>query len=169
MPNDSGTPAGAVETRRMELGVALVLVAIGLVVIVDSHRVGIGWSDDGPRAGYFPNIIGWILAVAGAWIAGITLIRWKALAGEVFVTREEWIPVLKMLVPTILYIALIAAVGIYVASAVYIAAFMRWQGHYRWPMTLGVSLGVPVGIFLLFELWFLVPLPKGPLERLLGF
>ena len=64
---------------------------------------------------------------------------------------------------------LIGVIGIYVASAVYIGAFMRLQGKYRWPATLGVAVGVPAAIFALFELWFLVPLPKGPIERLLGF
>jgi putative tricarboxylic transport membrane protein len=28
---------------------------------------------------------------------------------------------------------------------------------------------VPVSMFLMFELWFMVPLPKGPLEALLGY
>jgi putative tricarboxylic transport membrane protein len=28
---------------------------------------------------------------------------------------------------------------------------------------------VPVLTFLMFELWFLVPLPKGPLEKFLGY
>jgi len=64
---------------------------------------------------------------------------------------------------------MIAVIGIYVASAVYIGAFMRLQGKYRWPATVGVAIGVPAAIFALFELWFLVPLPKGPIERLLGF
>jgi putative tricarboxylic transport membrane protein len=29
--------------------------------------------------------------------------------------------------------------------------------------------GVPVVTFLIFEKWFLVPLPKGPIEEYLGF
>jgi len=74
-----------------------------------------------------------------------------------------------MLLPTIVYVALVAMIGIYVASALYIAAFMRWQGKYRWSIVVLVSLAVPAVIFLLFELWFLIPLPKGPIERLLGF
>jgi len=28
---------------------------------------------------------------------------------------------------------------------------------------------VPFALFLLFEIWFLVPLPKGPLEEFLGY
>jgi hypothetical protein len=35
-------------------------------------------------------------------------------------------------------------------------------------LTLGVSIGVPLAFFLVFEKWFLVPLPKGPIENMLG-
>jgi len=160
---------GAVTTRSMELITALVIVALGILVIVDSHRVGVGWADDGPRSGYFPNIIGWCLTVAGAWIAGGTIVQWRKLAGRVFVSHDDLKPVLAMLVPTIVYVALIAYLGIYVASAIYIAGFMLIQGKYKWLPTALVSVGVPVAIFILFEIWFLVPLPKGPVEHMLGF
>ncbi len=162
-------PARVVETRWVELVVALLIVAIGAVVIADSYRVGIAWGDDGPKAGYFPNFIGWILAVGGLWIGGETLVKWKALAGKTFVTLDALKPVLLMLFPTAVYVALLAFIGIYVASALYIGAFMRIQGKYRWLPTIGVAIGVPLIAFLLFERWFLVPLPKGPLERMLGF
>ena len=65
--------------------------------------------------------------------------------------------------------AVIWLIGIYVASAIFIAAFMMIQGKYKWLPTLCVSVGVPLVIFVLFEIWFLVPLPKGPLENMLGF
>ena len=160
---------GAVTTRWAELITALVIVALGLLVVVDSHRVGAGWGDDGPRSGYFPNIIGWILMVAGAWIAGGTIVQWRKLAGKVFVSHEDLKPVLAMLVPTIAYVGLIWLIGIYVASAIYIAGFMIFQGKYKILPAVAVSVGVPVAIFVLFEIWFLVPLPKGPIERMLGF
>ena len=64
---------------------------------------------------------------------------------------------------------MIKLLGLYVASAVFIAAFMVWKGRYRLLATSSVALGVPVALFLLFEVWFLVPLPKGPLERMLGY
>jgi len=169
MDQDSSGPARSFETRWVEVVVALLIVAVGAVVIVDSHRVGIGWGEEGPKAGYFPNFIGWILAVAGTWIAGETLFKWKALAGKTFVTWDALKPVLLMLAPTVVYVALLPFIGIYIASALYIGAFMRIQGGYRWLPTLGVAIGVPLIAFLLFERWFLVPLPKGPIERMLGF
>ena len=160
---------GAVTTRSMELVTALVIVALGVLVIFDSHRVGVGWADDGPRSGYFPNIIGWFLAVAGAWIAGGALVQWRKLAGKVFVSYADLKPVLTMLVPTIVYIALIKPLGIYLASALYIAGFMIFQGKYKIWFAALVSISIPVALFLLFEIWFLVPLPKGPVEQMLGF
>jgi putative tricarboxylic transport membrane protein len=74
-----------------------------------------------------------------------------------------------MLVPTIAYVGLIWLIGIYVASAIYIAGFMIFQGKYRIWLAALVSIGVPVVLFVLFEIWFLVPLPKGPVENMLGF
>ena len=64
---------------------------------------------------------------------------------------------------------LIRLLGIYVASAIFIGGFMVWKGRYGWIPTLSVSLGVPIALFLMFEVWFLVPLPKGPVENLLGY
>jgi hypothetical protein len=50
-----------------------------------------------------------------------------------------------------------------------IATFMKWLGRYRWGMVLPIAIGVPLVTFIVFERWFLVPLPKGPIEEWLGF
>ena len=167
--HDTEVQGPYVPTRWAELVVALLFVLAGLVVIGDSLRVGISWGDDGPKAGYFPFYIGCLLAGAGALVAVQALRRWKSLAGDVFVTVDRLKPVLTVLVPTIVYVLLIATIGIYVASAIYITGFMIWQGKFRVLPALGAGLGVPIAIFLLFEVWFLIPLPKGPLEHLLGY
>lgn len=170
MTDKTEDPAGGyVATRWVELVVGLLFVALGALVIYDSHRVGAAWGNDGPQSGYFPNLIGWMLAAAGAWIAGQTVLTWRKHAGKVFVTYADLKPVLTMLLPTVVYVVLIKFIGIYVSSALYIAGFMLFQGKYKWLPTLCVSVGVPVAIFLLFEIWFLVPLPKGPIENMLGF
>ena len=77
--------------------------------------------------------------------------------------------VLSVLVPTIVYVALVPYLGIYVASALLIAFFMRWFGKLCVAIAVAVAIAVPVLTFLMFEIWFLVPLPKGPLESLLGY
>jgi putative tricarboxylic transport membrane protein len=81
--------------------------------------------------------------------------------------------VLIVMVPCVLYVVLIANpvynFGIYEASALYIAFFMRFLGKYGWPKSAAVSVGTMVVFFVMFEIWFKVPLPKGPIETLLGF
>lgn len=160
---------GGLRTRTAELVVACLFVLAGVVVVIDSYRVGVEWGDDGPKAGYFPHFIGYILCIAGVVVAFQTIRRWRALQDDIFVSWEQAKPVLTVLLPTIVYVVLIATIGIYVASAIYITAFMLWQGKFRILPSLVVGIAVPVVVFLMFEIWFLVPLPKGPLEHLLGY
>jgi hypothetical protein len=160
---------GDIATRWMELAVALLFAIVGAIVIVDSIRVGITWAADGPRAGYFPFYIGCLLAFTGVWVAAETLLRWKRLDADTFVTRERLKPVFLMLLPTIAFVVLVGWLGIYVAAFIYVGAFMLWQGKYGWLPTLAVAVGLPLVLFAVFELWFLVPLPKGPVEHLLGY
>ena len=155
-------------TRGPELVVGLVLMAIASMVITDSLRVGTGWGDDGPRSGYFPFYIGLFLLTASAFIVLSTLLKWGKLK-EVFATREELVPVFQMLVPMVIYVVAMVYLGIYLPSAILIGYFMRHHGGFGWPASLSVSVGVPLVFFLVFEKWFLVPLPKGPIENMLGF
>ncbi len=167
---EKGDATGRViESRWMEAAVGVLIAVLGILVVVDSHRVGASWGSDGPQSGYFPNIIGWILTACGAWVAGQQIRHWRRDAGKVFVTLADFRPVLAMLLPTIGFVVLIWLIGIYVAAAIFIAGFMLFQGKYGWLPTLCVSVGVPLAIFVLFEIWFLVPLPKGPVENMLGF
>jgi hypothetical protein len=168
-PAETAAAGGGLMTRWVELVTALLIVLGGSIVIKDSLRIGAKWASDGPEAGYFPFLTGCALVLSGAWIAGTAIWNWKKQAGDVFVSRAALKPVLSMLLPTIVYVAVIKVLGLYLASAIFIAGFMLWQGRYKWLPTLSVSIGVPVVTFLLFEIWFLVPLPKGPVERLLGY
>lgn len=153
----------AASTRTLELTVAALLFLLGAVVIYDSVRVGARWAEDGPQAGYFPFYVGLLICLA----TGVVLFRAlgdKAKAARAFVTRAAFRQVLWMLVPSIIYVALIKPLGIYVASTVFVAFFMRRLGRYAWFKVAVVAIGVSVVFFLLFEVWFKVPLPKGPLE-----
>jgi putative tricarboxylic transport membrane protein len=162
-------PAGqAVGTRWPELIVAGLLMALAILVITDSLRVGIGWAGDGPRSGYFPFAIGLLLLASSGFVFVNQLLRWRR-TDEAFATREQIGLVVVMFVPMVVYIGAIFATGIYLASALLIGYFMWRYGKYRWRLTLPVAIGVPLVFFLVFERWFLVPLPKGPIERLLGF
>ena len=162
--NDDGAP---LRQRGPELATAGFLLLMAVLVIVDSLRVGIGWADDGPRAGYFPFYIGLLLGAASLGIIAVELLR-KKTPSPVFAEREQLKQVVAVAVPTAVYVALIAFIGIYLASALLIGFFMRRHGHYGWAPTLATAIGVPAVFFGVFEKWFLVPLPKGPIEQLLG-
>ena len=97
------------------------------------------------------------------------MLLWKKIGNATFVSGERLKPVLLMLLPSIAFVVLIAWLGIYVAAFIYVGAFMLWQGKYGWLPTIAVSAGLPIVLFLVFEKWFLVPLPKGPIENMLGF
>ncbi len=155
----------AVSNRSMEIIVAAVTFALGALVISDSLRLGIGWGDEGPKAGYFPFYIGLIICIGSVVNAVLASLNRKA--GS-FVSTAQLKDVMRALVPMVLFVGLIGFLGLYVAGAVYIAFFMRWIGKYSWPKVAGVSLGTTIAFFVVFDLWFKVPLVKGPLEALLG-
>jgi len=167
MSEEPSSDRSAASTRTVELAVAAFFFLFGAIVAWDSNRIGSSWGAEGPQAGYFPFYIGLIICFSSATIF-VRALWAKSRAGESFVTRGQLLLVMKMLVPSIIYVILIALIGIYAASTLFIGFFMRWLGKYSWVKTVPIALGVSVAFFLLFEVWFNVPLPKGPLEALLG-
>jgi len=152
--------------RAADITTASVLLLLGGVVLFDAVRLGIGWGTDGPKSGFFPF---W-LAVAMIGACGVILLQaWRRAADKPFVTRERLAPVLKVLWPAVTMVALIHFVGLYVASALYLGFYMRWVGGHGWIAVALCAVGVPVLTFVVFETWFLVPMPKGPLEAWLGY
>jgi len=161
---------GSVRTWEVVVGVLFLI--FGSIVVWDSRRLGAQWGSDGPQAGYFPFYIGCFILIASA--ANLVQVF---LAGEAmrkaFVERGQLRMILVVMIPSAIYVALIAnpwlPLGIYVASALFIAFFMRYLAKYPWPKILAVSIGTNLAFFVMFEIWFKVPLPKGPLETALGF
>ena len=139
---------------------------LAVLVIVDSLRVGAGWADDGPKAGYFPFYIGLALLVSSGWIVFAQLRDWRQLKS--FADRSQLRSVAEIGLPMLVYAVLIKFLGIYLASALLLAGFMWRHGDFRVITTAAVSVGVPLTLFMVFERWFIVPLPKGPIEALFG-
>ena len=170
-----------ISTRSMDIAVALILFAIGALVVFDSYRLGASWGDDGPQSGYFPFYIGLLLCLSSlATLAQVALTEWKRrdrFRGAIAERQSQfvaWGPlrlVLSVLLPAAVYVAGIQLIGIYVASAVYIMVFMRWLGKYPWPKSATVGAIVSASLFFMFEIWFKVPLYKGAFDPLawLGF
>jgi len=166
---EKSRPDRRVPTHNLvEALTALTIFIVGVVMMIDNHRIGAGWADDGPEAGYFPFRIGVILCLASAVVMLRTLPgRQRNLAA--FVTWARFKPVLLVLVPTMLYVLAMKFLGIYVASALFVGTFMRVMDRSSWLKVLSVSIGVNLVLFWMFETQFMVPLPKGPLEALFGY
>jgi hypothetical protein len=159
---------GVITERAADALMAAFMFAVGVVIVVSNYQLGAGWAKDGPESGYFPLRIGVLICIASV-IVFVQALRDRKLAAKTFVTRAKLKPVLLVLVPTIVYVAGIQFIGIYVASAIFIAAFMRTMDKYSWTKTLAISVGLNVLLFWLFEVQFMVPLPKGPLEAYFGY
>jgi putative tricarboxylic transport membrane protein len=160
------THAGAGPSHRaVEIGTALAMIAFGALVIGGSLHVGIGWGAEGPKSGFFPFYLG--VAIIAASIVNVV-----AAFGQdprtIFAEWSQLASVLSVVIPTTVYVFAVPWAGIYVSSLILIAAFMVWLGRYPVGMAAGISIGVTIAIYLMFEKWFLVPLPKGPIEDWLG-
>lgn len=186
----------AASTRTVESVVAILLLVFGAVVMWDSHRIGAGWGDDGPKSGYFPFYIG-LFIVVGSAINLWSAIKLKGEDNGPFVLRGQLALVWSVLWPTAVFVlltsglgrvpligdriaalmpmqnvlttTLLQGLGIYVSGIIFIAWFMRRLGQYSWVKILPVGFGVSLYFFVMFEVWFKVPLPKGPVEALFGF
>jgi putative tricarboxylic transport membrane protein len=164
------TAVGSV--RVWEIVVAVFFLAFGAIVMWDTRRLGSQWGSDGPQAGYFPFYIGLFIVIASLvnlYSAVVSGSKGK----RPFVYWHQLRMILVVLVPSLVYAALIKnpwmGLGIYVASALFIAFFMRYLGKYGWAKIAAVSVATMFVFFLMFEVWFKVPLPKGPLEAAFGF
>lgn len=162
------TQRGAITRNAMDAVTAIVIFALGVVMMVDNYKLGAGWASDGPESGYFPLRIGAILCIASLAVFLKALLG-KHDKGEIFVEREKFRLVLLVLLPTTAYVLGIQFLGIYIASTVFIGAFMRAMDKSSWLKTVLVSVGVNVVLFWMFEIQFKVPLPQGPLKALLGY
>lgn len=161
--HDQQTGQSVVSMRTMEIIVAAALLLFGAVIAWESWRLGARWGDDGPQAGYFPFYIGLIIAISSLVTLVQALLGRTPQARAAFVERGQLKLVFAVLAPALLYVLAIQWFGIYLASAVYMAVFMVWLGHYAWWKAVVLGIAVSVCVFLMFEIWFKVPLHKGTL------
>jgi putative tricarboxylic transport membrane protein len=163
---EADSPAVA-STRTVEIVVSLLLLALAITLGIDNYRTGISWDSTGPQAGYFPFYLSVILAGASLYGLAVTLLA-RGVASETFVTRAQLRRVLLVFVPTMLFCFGVQYLGIYVASFLLIAGFMRGVGKIAWWKSLVTAVVFTVIMFVTFDIAFDVIMPKGPLEAALG-
>ena len=157
-----------VDTRTIEIAVSLLLLALAAVLGYDNWRTGIAWDSTGPQPGYFPFYLSVILGGASLYGLVTTLVA-RGAAADTFVSRAQLRRVMLVFVPTALFCLAVQYLGIYVASFVLIAGFMRLVGKIaHWKSLLTAFLFTAI-MFVTFDLAFDVIMPKGPLEAAFGY
>ena len=151
-----------------ELVVALVFVVAGALVVNGSLEQGVGWTPNGPESGYFPLRIGWLIVAVGVIQAGIAIAMarrdQRGSMREIFLRRDRIKPLLQVFLPMVAYVIAVPWLGLYIASALFIAGFMWWHGGYRW-RALPTAIAISAVLYVLLEFWFKVELYKGPLSE----
>jgi len=153
--------------RTVEIAVALLTLVFGILILVGSLQVGINWGVEGPKPGFFPFYISLLIIVAGIY----NLAQATALGGiksGLFSSWEQLRRVMSVVVPTTVYVALVPFLGMYVSSILLIGVFMMWLGNYSPWKALPIAVGVPAVVYIVFERYFQIALPKGPVEYWLG-
>jgi putative tricarboxylic transport membrane protein len=163
---EADSPAVA-SNRSAEIVVSLLLLTLAVTLGIDNYRTGISWDSTGPQAGYFPFYLSVILGGASLYGLAATLLA-RGVASEAFVTRAQLRRVLLVFVPTMLFCFGVQYLGIYVASFLLLAGFMRGVGKIAWWKSLATAVVFTVIMFVTFDIAFDVIMPKGPLEAALG-
>jgi Tripartite tricarboxylate transporter TctB family len=166
--SDHASVARPVVTRFvMEIATACLLLAAGVAVVFGALEYQIGWDDAGPQPGYFPFFIGLIIVVSSLGVLGQTIARRRP--DEVFWNASQARRVAAFFLPIVAFVVLSLALGLYVATALYLIGAMVLQGGYRLPFATLIGAGTAVSFFVLFEILFKQPLLKGPVEAFFGF
>ncbi len=139
--------ANGVSRFSVELGVAALTGAFGIAVCYGSLDIGAGWTDMGPDAGYFPFYIGLLIVLGSLANIGHAFFKHRG-TGEVFLDGARARVVASFLLPVAAFAAVSAWLGLYVGTALYIAATMLFQGRYKWWIAIPAGLG---GLDLLFH------------------
>jgi len=155
-------------TRAVEVVVYLLLLGLALLLGFDNWRSGAGWESDGPQSGYLPFYLCIILSGASLYGLGVVFLR-RGHEDKTFVRRAQLRRVLQVFVPTFLFCLFTQWLGLYVASFLLVAGFMRFVGRIAWWKSLLTSLLFAFAMFATFEIAFDVIMPKGPLEAAFGF
>lgn len=157
--------------RKADGVCALLLFVIGTVAVYDASRYGVfGWGPAGPEPGLYPFLLGMGIMLGSLITLGQTLLHSRSAApDEPFLPRGALKPVLSVAIPAAGMVLLTQYTGLYLAAGLYLAVYMRWIGKHRWITVLAVSILLPLSGYLVFEKWFLIPLPEGRLTSRIRF
>jgi hypothetical protein len=149
--------------RKANIWMAVFLMAIGLLVLYDSIRLGFRWDPvSGPGAGFLPFYLalGTIICTAFVLVKGIKKLKAEG-AGKPLIPEGGLKPILWVLIPSSVMVILITPVGLHIAAFIFLAFYMRAVGKIEWSKIALVSILIPFSLYIIFDRLFLIPLPQG--------
>ena len=152
-----------ISRRSLEAATAILTGAFGATVMVSSLDNGIAWTSSGVESGTFPFITGTIILAASLY----NLVRGWLRATGIVATRDGLRRSAALFLPAAVYVALIPLLGMYVASAGYLFATLRFQSGLKSVRSVLIAVVAAVALYLVFERAFQVSLPHGWLGAVL--
>ena len=117
--------------RQADIVFALGLLVLAGLVAWESLALNIGWGINGPEGGFF--------LLAGGRVGLCSLVILGRPSGvprrrcQPLVASGGWAPLLTVAIPAIAMVALSACIGLYPATALYLAFYMRWSASTAGP------------------------------------
>jgi putative tricarboxylic transport membrane protein len=147
--------------KKAELIVAGVFILIACVVIGDAYRLGFGWTEYGPQAGFVPFGEAMLLMISAIviFISGLKNKEEKSF----FIDRQGMMEAIKIFFTAVLLSIGIIYLGIYVSTILYAALFSRWLGKHKWSSVVIFTVILTLAIFLGMEKGLHLSLPKSPM------
>ncbi|MCY3822242.1 MAG: tripartite tricarboxylate transporter TctB family protein [Nitrospinae bacterium] len=153
------------------------IVAIGLILV----SLGVAWKatelpvgilpKEGPGGGFLPFWLSLGIAVVALLVLLQSLFRSgqngsSMVDSGVFMSREGLGDLLRVGLPGMIMILLIGIISVYFSAALFIFYCLFIVGGHNLKTSVGVSIGVPVVVYYIFEKFLIIPLPKGYAEFL---
>jgi hypothetical protein len=153
--------------RKANLGVAIFLFVLGAIVMYDAVRLGCRWDPGfGPGAGYLPFYLslGVLICTAIFIVKQVIQLSKIGIVGDKRLIQEGGLkPILWVLLPSTVMVILISIIGLHFAAFVFLLFYMRVVGKIGWLECALVSILMPIGLYVVFDRLFLIPLPDGML------
>jgi putative tricarboxylic transport membrane protein len=149
--------------NAVEIGTALILIAVGALILNEAIKLGPGWGEQGPQPGFFHFVLTCAVIVGAIGVLLQSLISPEK--QPFFEARQEVVDLLKVGIPVAFAVLAIRWLGIYITAGVYLAFFMAWYGKFRWWQALAGGILLPVVMWLLLQKGFALPMPMSVFYR----
>ncbi len=147
---------------RGEAGLTFGLAAFGLLLMILSYRLGLGSMKE-PGPGFLPFFIGFLMMIFGSLLLGrlVTAKTKKEAGGLAFDGRSGIKRFTGMIVFFCLWLILMPWLGFIIVTFLVSLGFAKMMGLENWLKPLLISCGTTLFIYLIFDVWFYIDLPRG--------